>query len=689
MASTLRVTVLVLAFMLGSAEVQQRGEAANGANPIRKVVTMLETMQKKVAAEGEKEKELYEKFACYCKTNGQTLKEGLAASQTKIPAVASEIEEAVSQKAQLEEALKQHKSDRSDAKAAIEQANALREKEATAYAKEKATYDSNIEALTKAITAISKGMAGGFLQTGTAQIVRKLVMSQELNDPDRQELLAFLSGTHGSEYAPKSGEITGILQQIKDDMMKSLADSSEAEASAVAAHGEMIAAKKKEVLALTQSIEEKSQRVGELGVAVVTMKHDLSDEEQSVMDDTKFLADLEGNCESKAKDWQERSKTRSEELVALAETIKVLNSDDALELFKKTLPGGAASLVQVRGSAAVVRQRAAAVLRRARQLQEISASRPDLDFILLAVQGKKVGLEKVMKMIDDLVENLKKEQIEDDSKKEYCGQQLDEADDKKKDLERVVSDHEAAITQAEEGVSTLKDEVKAVEVAIKALDKSVAESTSQRKQEHEDFTELMSSNSAAKDVLHFAINRLNKFYNPKLHQPELIEARVAAHQQRDAPPPPPETFGAYQSKGEASAGVITMLNMLIKDLDKEMTEAETSEENSQKDYEALMKDAAATRAGHSKALTDKKAALAAAQTMLQEHSEGKASTNKELAAHLEFIQSLHSECDWLLKYFEPRKEARASEIDSLKNAKAILSGSDFSFVQSRNILRRN
>merc|ERR1719324_2072759 len=121
-------------------------------------------------------------------------------------------------------------------------------------------------------------------------------------------------------------------------------------------------------------------------------------------------------------------------------------------------------------------------------------------------------------MIDEMVANLKQEQIQDDNKKEYCGKQLDESDDKKKSLEQTVSDQETAISEATDKLNTLKDEIKALQAGIKKLDKSVAEASEQRKEEHEEFTELMSSDSAAKEILNFAINRLNKFYNPKLYK---------------------------------------------------------------------------------------------------------------------------------------------------------------------------
>merc|ERR1719316_2025003 len=214
---------------------------------------------------------------------------------------------------------------------------------------------------------------------------------------------------------------------------------------------------------------------------------------------------------------EERTKTRSEELLALSETIKVLNDDDALELFKKTLPGASSSFVQVNVNVANARAHALAAIRKAQQASK--SVRPQLDFIAMAISGKKIGFEKVIKMIDDMVATLKKEQKDDDEKKEYCAKQFDMSDDKKKGLERAVADLETVIEEAKDGISTTKSEIESLKDTIKALDKSVSTATDQRKEENEDFTELMAQDSAAKELLGFAKNRLNKFYNPKLYKP--------------------------------------------------------------------------------------------------------------------------------------------------------------------------
>merc|ERR1719401_1768605 len=139
----------------------------------------------------------------------------------------------------------------------------------------------------------------------------------------------------------------------------------------------------------------------------------------------------------------------------------------------------------------------------------------------------------------------------------------------------------------------------------------------------------------------------------------------------------------YAPKSEENAGVMAMIDLLVKDLDKEMTEAETTEKLAQEDYEELMADSAAKRTADSKSLAEKGTMKANLEGDLQTAKDDKASANKELAPTLEYIQSLHAECDWLIKYYDARKEARTSEIEALGKAKAVLSGADYSLVQTK------
>merc|ERR1719450_1223899 len=270
-------------------------------------------------------------------------------AEAKIPQVTADIEAGESEVKQLKADLKSHQSDRAAAKAAMAEATSIREKEAAAFADLKAEADANIAAATKATEAISKGMSGSFLQTSDAQVLKNLVMSKNnIDDESREELTAFLSNS--ADYAPASGQITGILKQMTDTMNADLAEATATENNAIKAYGELMAAKEKEVKALTKAIEEKMVRLGKLQVDIVEMNEDLDDTGKALLEDKKFLADLEKNCKTKAAEHEENMKLRSEELLALADTIKILNDDDALELFKKTLPG-ASSLLQLQVSA--------------------------------------------------------------------------------------------------------------------------------------------------------------------------------------------------------------------------------------------------------------------------------------------------------------------------------------------------
>merc|ERR1719428_1080253 len=245
----------------------------------------------------------------------------------------------------------------------------------------------------------------------------------------------------------------------------------------------LVAAKTKEVEALTAQIEAKSVRLGDVSVSISTMKNDLEDTTEAVAEDTKFAADLEKQCATKEAEWDERCKLRSEEILAIADTIKILNDDDALELFKKTLPSASASFVQIEVTSAAMRSKALELINQARHRPHRSQR---LDFIALALHGKTAGFDFVIKMMEDMIANLKKEQEDDDAKKEYCLKEFDEADDKKKALETEISDLETAIADAEETITTLKTEIEALSDGIRALDKSVQDATEQRKEENQE-----------------------------------------------------------------------------------------------------------------------------------------------------------------------------------------------------------
>merc|ERR1711953_416520 len=151
-----------------------------------------------------------------------------------------------------------------------------------------------------------------------------------------------------------------------------------------------------------------------IGLEIVEMKEDMDDTAKALAEDKKFLSELEKDCGTKESEWNARCKIRAEELLAIGETIKILNDDDALDLFKKTLPSP--SLLQTQVTSAEVKQQALAALK---------ASKGDsrLDFIALALPPQAPAtFDKVIGMIDEMVALLGEEQVQDDKKKNIARQ---------------------------------------------------------------------------------------------------------------------------------------------------------------------------------------------------------------------------------------------------------------------------
>jgi len=519
--------------------------------------------------------------------------------------------------------------------------------------------------------------------------------SEKVSDSERSTLLSFLSSGDRQGYAPKSGEIIGILKQLKDEMSEDLSAAQKAEEDRKANHAGLIAAKKEEIATLTATIEAKVTRQGNLAVEVESLKNDVADTQRSLAADQELAAKLAESCSSQSSEWEERQKSRAEELLAIHDTIKLLNDDDALELFKATLPNP--SLMQVQQSTSLLRDRALSVLRRSH-----SGSRVKL--IALALSGKSVNFAKVISMIEEMVGLLKAEQVEDDDKKAYCVQSFDKTEDEAKVLAHQIAGHKDTIEDYEEQLSNTETRIAAVQKSISELDASVAKATEIRQKQHSEFVTLTANNAAATQLLKLAINRLNKFYAPKLHKAapkaelsaddrvyvnmggEITTAAPTGIAGTNVPQvqllqadPAAEPFTSKLEKNhEGFNGVVSLIGSLVADLAKESQEAKVEEANQQGDYEEYMKESAQSRAEKVKEVEELQNTKASLSASLTQTKEELASAVASAAETAKVISSLHQSCDWLLQNFDTRKTARAGEVEALNNAKAVLAGSDYS-----------
>jgi chromosome segregation ATPase len=682
-------------------------------NPIRRIVNIMQDMQKEIEAEGEKEEEAFNKFMCYCDGNTDGMKASADEGTQRASELSSKVEALKAEKTQLDQELAEHQSSREAAKQDAKKAASIRKKENGAYGAAAADMSHNIQAMKGAIAALEKGM-GAFVQMDSSQkdsLERVVSVSSQLDDFQRDTVLDLLQG---KQTMQSSGEITGMLKAMLEEMEGDLKSETENEESAAKSFSDLSAAKNAEIAAATSAIESKTKRAGEVAVEIVQTQDDLEDTEADVAETQKFLADLGKQCAAKKAAWGERQTMRAQEMDAISQAVKILNDDDALDLFKKTAPSFAQQGMDFlqKSSKSSVALRAKAIM--VSLAQTSRSHQTQMSLITSALKSKAVDFSKITEMIDGMVDVLTKEQGDDDQQKTFCDDEFEKSADEKKDTEEKLASLAASIEEMTATVSTLSNEIDTLQVEIKALDKAVAEATEQRKSEHAAFVQAQAENQAATQLVEAAKNKLNKFYRPNLYkapqrreltEEERIAVSAGAPDPRDAeeaavagqgiagtgitvfaqirqasnavPPPPPETFGAYQKKDGKSNGVMALMDNMVNDLKSEHKESEHEEEVAQKDYEDLMAASQQSRSQNAKSITEKESAKSEWAEKIENAKTDHASTTDALAKLAEYIAGLHASCDFLVENYGARKEARTNEIEGLKNAKAVLSGANF------------
>jgi len=714
------VLVVLFGACLAEANVQAN-DAAIGANPVRKIVTLMQEMQKEIEESGEKEQELYDKFMCYCETTTTDLSSARDQSDSSIKEFSATLEESKAEKAQIDQELAEHKSDREAAKADLAKATAIREKEAEAFAATEADSTVNIGALSASIPAIEKGMGGAALmQVPASKPLLKLVESSaSLSQIDKERVSSFLSGKDEEEYAPQSGQIVGILKTMKDEMEANYAGAQKDEASSAAAFADLKAAKTNEIQLASDAIETKGARSGTLAVTIVETQSALDDAETEKADAEKYLASLASACTEKTKEWTARQGLRAQEVSAISEAISILNDDDALDIFKKAAP---AVFVETKVSEAKRRQMGFLALPsgKASRLQKAQAIVSSISAIYKSTQlellsfnlkaALKRGLSKqtqpeemgsVTGIIDDMIEVLKAEGKDDEKHRDWCKEELQTTEEEKLTVQDKADSLASAVSELEDQIKTVGDEIGTLEDEITKMDASVALATINRKKEHAEYTESLTLSEAAIQLLEKAKNRLNKFYNPALYKAppkkELSEedaiytsmggkleeapafVQINEHKAKKVVPPvPPETFGAYQPAGGKSGGVMALMDNLTKELQADVAQAKHDEEMAQKEYDDLMTESRDTRASNSKSIVDKEATKANLGANLEDVKESQSVTLEELDQVHTYLGETHSSCDFILANFDLRRQARDTELESLGNAKAVLAGANFS-----------
>merc|ERR1719281_183769 len=673
------------------------------ANPIRKVVKLMQEMQKEIEVQKASEKALFEKFMCICTEYPPELRESIEAGTKNVDLLTSKIEEESANKEKLEQELIGHKQEKGSAEKDLSQATMLREKETAEYEATIASTTASVDALGKAVASLSKGATSAMLQQsgGVPQLQALVETSNFVSSFDRERVIAFLTGnTASSDSSPGSGEVVGILKQMKADMEATLVEAEKSEKIAAQGYADLKAAKDKEIEVASESIEAKEKKSGEFEVSIAQSTDALDDTKSEIKDSQAMLSLLESTCEERTKEWQGRIKMRDDEIAAISEAITILNDDDALDVFKKAVPAAAASgFLQTRhGKSFAVQglEKAVEIVKDALKIPKSHKTKLELLMYKMKTQLRYAqssnakefpDMTGVAKMTEDMIAVLKSEMEADEEKKEWCTTELEKSEAELTRKQEILDQQKAAISQTEDEISGVSDEIKTLETEIVEIDKEVAGSAEQRKKEHAEYTENGQMTEVAVSLVEKAKNRLQKFYNPTLYKAppkkegsmeDKITASYAAFIQRHSsvkqPKAMPDLPELPKYEKQNSGGIVHLLDDIVKQLEMDKVESGSEEKTAQKEYVEFMADAQVNRAQDAKSVVQAKAKKAELEKRLVVLKEDAGTMSEEVYQAHQLIGEVHSACDFVLDTFKERAAARAGEIESLENAKSVLNG---------------
>jgi len=662
-------------------------EAGAKNRPVSKVITLLKDMLKQLEKEADTDEEIYDKMACWCETNDREKTKSIKEAEGRVKELMNKIEELTATSARLTQEIKTLQKEVAANEEALATATAIREKQIAEFNAEEKDLLESIAALKAAIAVLAKHHPSAAADASLLQMPRSHVLGVAatlqhelqkhasllqgvLTRSERKVVDSFIQApadywdakpTFKQAYAPQSGEIFGILKQMKETFESNLAAAQKEEMANQKAYEDLKAAKLAEIAAGKASIEQKTQELADTEEKLANAKQDLEDTSASLAADQKFLMMLKEKCAMTDKEWEERQKTRQEEMSAVSKALAVLSTDDAHDLFTRTF-----------NPALLQRSEAAHSARRSKASSVLSAvahkfGNPKL--AALAVQVRLDAFTRVKKAIDDLIAELLKEKEDELKHKDFCVDELNtnQLQTEKKEREKLdliarIEDLEMTIEQLTKAIETLKAEISEMQVQLKRAGED-------REKENKQFQMTVADQRETAKLLQVALRILESFYGKKK------EAALVQKQEPVGPPPPPG-FEAYK-KNAASGGVMAEIQQIINDAKAMEAEAIKSEDDAQKAYEAFVKETNASIEAKVRDIADKSLQKAQAESDLVEAKEAKEAVVLELEQLSNYNAQLHQSCDFTLRNFELRQTARDEEIEALRQAKAILSGAKF------------
>jgi hypothetical protein len=707
-------------------------------NPIQRVIGMLKDMKSQLEEEAAKEAEMYDQMVCWCETNEKEKTKAIADAEAKDKDLQAEIEARSARFGSVSTEIEAMKKQIDEDVAAGKQALAIRENENKAFRDEEKDLIQNIQNLENAIDVMKKhqgaalvqldapttsaihsiladvsekyelmmasqpqpkGVAlmqtgeglGKQLMTAFGQPAEDLPVEFATRILERAARQASSNGFLQSEqptgarsYSAASNQVFGIMETMLEDMKKRLATLQKDEEKAKEDYENLAAANEQGVDTAKEKLDEMQGEDAGNGKALSDAKEDLELTRKQRSADVKFLRNLKLTCQDLDRQWEERSKTRGEEIKAVSEALAIITEDENREMLYK-----AQGFIQISASTEegtemqMRRANAVASLRKAaaspsfdaddllaawhnRRSTPSVATGPRNALSTLAITVSLDGFEKVKQAMDKMVADLKAEQAEEVKLKEYCTENFNkneketfENEDQKEDLEAKMEELAALVEKFTQDIADAK-------TALQETETGILKASQDREKENAEFQVVVSDQRATQTILTKALNRLKDFYKK--------EAGGGAFVQVQGGQTPPVQF-AKQKNNAGASPVMGMISQIVEDSKRTEAEAISTEKQAQSDYETFVKDSNDLIASLTESITEKTKSISESKAESENAKADHEATVGELELLAEHKAALHGECDFTLKNFDIRQKARLQEIEAIGQAKAILSGS--------------
>merc|ERR1719284_1741802 len=641
-------------------------------------------MQAQLEKEAEEDEEVYEKVACWCETNDKEKTQAIADAEALITELTSAIEEGRATSAKLNTEIKNLEAEIAKNQEALDKATAMRQKELAEFNEEEKDMLQSIGALKSAIVVLSKHhpslaqVPSETLLSMAASIDHQFKKHKDLlmstvTPSQRKAIAAFVQSpgdyfdaepTFKQSYAPQSGQIFGILKQMKETFETNLSSAQKEEMQAQAAYEDLKAAKEAEIKAGTELKDTKTQELADTDEKLAQSKTDLEDTRNSLSADQKFLMNLKETCQMPDQEWEERQKSRAEEIKAVSEALAILSSDDAHDTFTRTF-----NFVQTKVETTdhKNREKASALLFKAAKVN----GNPRL--AALAARVRLDAFTKVKAAIDEMIAALLKEKADEIKHKDFCTEGLNTNERETELKARDISELEAEISDLTTTIDELTKSIATLEAEIAEMQTQLKRAGEDREMENSDFQKTVADQRATKELLTKALGVLSAVFAKKFLQ-------MSAKQEPVGPPPPPGFKEYKQSSG--AGGVMGMLEQIMRDTETLEAEAIKAETDAQKAYETYVKDTNKSIEEKTRDITNKTEEKSTAEADKVAAEEAKETAMNEHQQLMNENADLHKSCDFTLKNFDIRQTARDQEVEALRQAKAILSGAKFAeFLQ--------